>query len=346
MLSSRALAFAALSTLAAGCAAPPAPPPSAAAGPEVTPIALPAGAPGIGFDDLQFSAKHGVMAPAGRSGLLDLVDPATQRVSSIGGFTVEEKYDGGHDTGITSVDEGAGFLFVVDRSNKKLSVIDPDKRAAVASAALAEGPDYVRWVAPTKELWVTEPDAEQIEVFSLDTSAAPRLTKAATIKVPKGPESLVVDAARGRAYANSWKRETFALDLRARAVVATWPNACQKSRGLAFDGDHMVFVGCAEGGAVALDVTSGRELGAAPSGDGVDIIAYSPSRRHLYVPGGKARTLTIMAVSANGWLTPLGTVPTAPKAHCATTDDRGTVYVCDPDHGQLLAIRDPYVPSR
>ncbi|MFT3763957.1 MAG: hypothetical protein QM820_00290 [Minicystis sp.] len=287
------------------------------------------------------------MVPAGRAGILAFINPATRQVSSsIGGFTADPKYDGGHDTGITSVDEGAGLLFVVDRSTKKLSVIDPGKRAVVATAPLAEGPDYVRYVAPTSELWVTEPDAEQLEVFALATGDVPRVTRTTVIKFHKGPEELVVDAARGRAYANSWKSETFAVDLRSHAVVATWKNACKKARGVAFDpAAGFLFMGCSEGGAVALDVTTGREVGAAPGGEGVDIIAYSPSRRHLYVPGGKSRTMTIMAVSQKGSLTPLGTVPTADKAHCVTTDDRGTTYVCDPDHGQLLAIRDPFVPS-
>ena len=35
-------------------------------------------------------------------------------------------------------------------------------------------------------------------------------------------------------------------------------------------------------------------------------------------------------------------VPTTAGAHCATTDQRGHVYVCDPSHGLLLVIADPY----
>lgn len=316
------------------------------AGPAVAPVAIPGGLPGIGFDDLRFSTTHGVLAPAGRAGVLALIQPDTRQASTIGGFTADPKYDGHHDTGITSADEGAGLLFVVDRSSKKLSVVDPGKGAVIASADLAAGPDYVRYVALTGELWVTEPDAEQLEIFSLSTAGAVRVTRAAAIKFHKGPEELVVDSARGRAYANSWKSETFAVDLRSRSITATWKNACKKSRGVAFEpAAGFLFIGCSEGGAVTLDVNTGRQVGAAPAGEGVDIIAYSPSRRHLYVPGGKARTMTIMAVSKGGFLTPLGAVPTAEKAHCVTTDDRGTAYVCDPDHGQLLAIRDPFVPS-
>src|SRR6267142_3892860 len=44
----------------------------------LTPVELPAGGPGIGFDDLRFSAAlKRLLVPAGRSGNLDLIDPAT-----------------------------------------------------------------------------------------------------------------------------------------------------------------------------------------------------------------------------------------------------------------------------
>ena len=46
-------------------------------------LALPGGDGGIGFDDLMFSpALHRVLAPAGRTGKLDLIDPNTRKVES------------------------------------------------------------------------------------------------------------------------------------------------------------------------------------------------------------------------------------------------------------------------
>ena len=61
-------------------------------------------------------------------------------------------------------------------------------------------PDYVRYVAPTHEVWVTEPREHRIEIFSLDQKLTP--THAAFIDISGGPESLLVDRATGRAYAN------------------------------------------------------------------------------------------------------------------------------------------------
>ncbi len=47
------------------------------------------------------------------------------------------------------------------------------------------------------------------------------------------------------------------------------------------------------------------------------------------------------AVGARGELAPVSTVATAREAHCVTADDRGDVYVCDPEHGRLLLFHDP-----
>jgi hypothetical protein len=318
---------------------------SSPAGTPSQPISLPQGAPGIGFDDLRFSPDLGkVLVPAGRSGFIDLVDPGTGAVSTIGGLSASARFQGGHDFGVTSVDQGRRWLYATDRTSLKLHVIDPGSRSIVASSPLAASPDYVRWVAPTGEVWVTEPDAEQIEVFSApaDGTSVPR--QLALIKVAGGPESLEVDSTRGRAYAHLWKGATVAIDLRSRAIAATWPNACEGSRGLALDEPlGWLFAGCSEGAAVVLDVgRGGARLSKVAAGAGVDIIAYAPALRHLYLPGGKSATMAILGVSAKGQLSVLGTVPTAPGAHCVTADTNGSAYVCDPDRGQLLRYRDPH----
>src|SRR5947199_3920280 len=72
--------------------------PSVPAG--LTAIPLPDGRPGIGFDDLRFSPVLGrVLAPAGRTGNLDLIDPVSHAVTAIGGFSTGIAFLGGHDEG-------------------------------------------------------------------------------------------------------------------------------------------------------------------------------------------------------------------------------------------------------
>jgi hypothetical protein len=321
--------------------------PVADAGAQAVP--MPGGAGGVGFDDLAFARSlRRVLAPAGRTGRLVLVDPASRAPTVIAGFAASSKWGGGHDEGVTSADEGRGFVFATDRTAKKLFVVDPAAMKIVASAALAAGPDYVRFVAATSEVWVTEPDADRIEVFSLPPTGVPTPAHAASIPVPGGPESLVIDGKRNRAYTHLWKAKTIAIDLRTRATAATWDNGCVDSRGIALDEERgWLIAGCAEGKATLLDAGhDGARLGALADGSGVDVIAYNPALRHVYLPGARSRTMAIVGLAPTGAPTLLGRVTTAAGAHCVAADDLGNAWVCDPAHGQLLLFHDPYPASK
>lgn len=319
---------------------------TAIAKPEIakpTKLVLPGGDGGIGFDDLVFStALHRVLAPAGRTGKLDLIDPKTQKVDSIAGFSAAaDKFGGGHGEGTTSADVGGGFIFASDRSRTEVEIVDPKTSKIVGNVKLAGGPDYVRWVEPANEVWVTEPGKKQIELFALDKG---KLVHKGAIDVPGGPESLVIDLARGRAYTHTWDDASVAIEIATHKEVARWNNGCKSSRGIALDEKRgLLFVGCDEGKATVLDVAhDGKQLGSAGTGKGVDIIAYSPGLAHLYVPGGESATLTILGVAAGGKLDVLGSVAVAVGSHCVAADDLGHAYVCDPKQGALLVVTDPY----
>lgn len=312
-------------------------------------VALPRGEGGIGFDDLRYSQRLGrVLVPAGRTGNLCLVDPESGAVETIPGFGQAEGFAGGHGDGTTSVDEGAGLLFAIDRTRKEVVVADPIARKIVSTAPLAGSPDYVRYVAETRELWVTEPDAEQIEIFDASGSPSSPPRAVARIAVPGGPESLVVDATRHRAYTHLWEGTTLAIDLAGRKIAARWPNGCGGSRGIALDeAKGFLFVGCAEGRAAVLDVAhDGKELSHAATGAGVDIVDYDPASGHLYVPGAKSATLSILGVSGDGRLAVLGSAEVAEGSHCVATDGQGRAFVGDPKHGRLIVIRDTFPSSR
>jgi hypothetical protein len=299
-------------------------------------IDLPNGRPGVGFDDLAYSAAlKRIIVPAGRSGNIDLIDPETRGITVIPGFSSSATDGKGHDFGVTSADAGeGGLLYATDRTTGELDVVNVSARKIVARVKLASGPDYVRYVSSTNEAWVSEPDAEQIEIFSLGADkASPKAS--ATIHVSGGPESLVIDTGRKRAYTNLWKGSTLAIDLQSRETVSRWLNHCAGSRGLALDREHdVLFVGCSEGKAVALH--GGVIVAEETTGVGVDIIDYNAGR--LFVPAAKAANLTIFSSDAGGKLTRRDTVDTAAGAHCVAADSHGRGFVCDPGHGRLLVV--------
>jgi hypothetical protein len=301
---------------------------------------------GIGFDDLGFAAgARKVLAPAGRTGRLDLIDPDAKAVTAVDGFTSSSgAYGGGHGQGTTSADEGRGLVFAIDRGARSLDVVDPSAHAIVAQAKLGGGPDYVRWVEATGEIWVSEPDSHVIEVFALPAGPKPTPVHETNIRVDGGPESLVIDSKRKRAFSNLWSDSSVVVDVKSHAVVATWPNGCEGSRGIALDVERgFLFVGCEEGKLVVLDVDhGGRPLGSVRSGAGVDVIAYSPSLAHAYLPGAESATMAIVGIAPTGVPAVLGVVRTAGGAHCVAADDRDQAWVCDPDRGRLLVFKDRF----
>jgi hypothetical protein len=330
----------------------------AVATPQGTTVPIPDGAGGIGFDDLRYSPQlHRVLAPAGRTGALALVDPDSLAVTTIADFRASPTWTGGHDDGPTSVDEGAGLLFVTDRTAGKLFAVDPTTAKIVASASVASTPDYVRWVQATGEVWITEPDSSQLEIFAFSATqagqggqgtAGPTLASVATIAFANGPESLVVDQAAGRAYAHRWQNTSVVLDVRARAVVAEWPNGCTTaSRGLALDAARGFFMaGCSDGTLSVLDIAQdGKMVSSIAEGSDVDVIGYSPTLGHVYQAGSGCSCLVILGVSGAGQVTLLGQLDAPATTHCATADDRGHAWVCDPQGGQLFRITDPYPAS-
>lgn len=306
------------------------------------PVPLPGGEGGIGLDDLAFPpGLRQVVVPAGRTGKIVLFDPQSRKAREIGGFKSTPPGNGSHDAGPTSADEGKGYLFASDRTAKRLVVIDPAKGAIVGGAPLGGSPDYVRYVATTNEVWVTEPDKDGIEIFSLSSAMPPVPAHAAFLSVPGGPESLVIDTRRKVGYANLWKNSTVVIDLAGRKIIQTWPNGCQGSRGLALDAPKgHLFVGCAEGGADFIEITHHAIMDRFRFGSGTDIIAYNPTLNHLYVPAAKTGQMAIVGITRDGALKLLATSDTAVGAHCAVADDQKQVWVCDPKGGRVLVVKD------
>jgi len=305
-------------------------------------IDLPDGSAGIGFDDLQYAPELGrLLVPAGRTGRLDLVDPATGAIEEVTGFSADAHFGGGHGEGTTSAVHGDGWIFAIDRTAHRLDIVNPATRAIVAHTRLAADPDYVRWVAARREVWVTEPDAEQIEVFALAAGTPPAATATARIRVPGGPESLVIEPATGRAYTHLWEGRSVAIDLTSRKIVADWANGCRGSRGIAVDAERgWLLVGCSEGRVVALALADGRQLGAVDVGAGVDIIAYDPAARRVYAPGARAGTVAVVEVATSGALSVVAELPGAAGSHCAVGAG-GRVWICDPAHGRLIEVTAP-----
>jgi hypothetical protein len=233
-------------------------------------------------------------------------------------------------------------LYVTDRTRGTLVAVDPGAKSIEGGTALSAEPDYVHFVESTHELWVTEPAADRIEVFKLDADGVP--VSDGFISVENGPESIVVDAARGRVYTHRWQKSTVAIDVATRAIVAEWPNGCMASRGIALDEARgWLFSGCHEGTAAVLDVEhDGAIISMFARGSGFDVIGYDPVLRHLDLAGGSCGCLIMLGVTSQGQLQLLERVEAPSSTHCVTADDAHHAWVCDPVGGRLLRVDDPH----
>lgn len=317
-----------------------APPPPVDAG--AAPVALPTGSGGIGFDDLRFSGDlSAILVPAGRTGNLDLVDPSTELVTSISGFSTSATYSGDNSFGATSADEGNGIIYVTDRTAKTLSVVDPSSSSIVATAMLAGTPGYVRYVAPTNEVWVTEPQQSQIEIFSLAASAMTAPSHAAFVSVPNGPESLEIDVTTKTAYTNA-TTATVAVDLVMRAVTGTWPNGCMTAKGIAVDqAEGWIMAACAEGTLTVLS-TAGVKLGSVTTLAGCNQVSYDAVEERLYVASSTASAVAVVQLASTGAPSIAGSIQATGSGGCAVTGGAGAVFVCAPAQGDLLFVHDPF----
>lgn len=310
-------------------------------------VPMPDGTVGIGFDDLQYSATlDRVVAPAGRAGYVGLVDPATEAVTRLGQFSTLDSYAGGHDFGTTSAIEVEGMIYAIDRETLQLVQLDADTGATVSMIALTGAPDYVRYAKATRELWITQPSGgSRFQIVKVTEDTPPVMQDDGVLAVAGGPESFVLNETGDTGYTNTFLGTTIAIDIATRTLSAPWSNGCSISLGIAFDAVHQrVFVGCAEGKAVALDAVDGTELSTLTVGAGVDIISYNPMLSHLYLNGSTMGQLTVADVTDMGELSELMVLETAPSTNssCVLGDPHGNIWVCDANAGQLFRITDSF----
>ncbi len=181
-----------------------------------------------------------------------------------------------------------------------------------------EGPDAIYYDRATQRVFAF--NGRSHDVTAIDAASG---TLAGTIALAGKPESAAGDG-EGRLYVNLEDRGSIAaLDARSLAVTAVWPVAgCEDPSGLALDArGRRLFAACGNGVMAVLDAHSGRLLGSAPIGSGVDFAAYDPGARLAFASCGEG-VLTAVTVTAAGTVQVAQSVPTRPGARTMALDER------------------------
>jgi DNA-binding beta-propeller fold protein YncE len=311
-------------------------------------LALPSGGvEGIGMDYIAYDPATGfVWVPAGNMGAVDVVDTATGKVKPLTGFaTAEEEGPGRKRTaGPSSVTVGAGVVYVGNRADSSVCVIEARSLRRGPCVHLDSMPDGLAYVSSSKEVWVTTPRDGSVRVLDAAT-----LEQKARLAFAGQPEGFAVDERRGRFYTNLEDRDrTLAIDLKTRETIAAWKPACGEEgpHGLRVDeGTGFLLVACSARAEVLDGARGGAILSSIETGDGVDDIDYVPATHLLYVAAAKDARLTIAKLDANGRLTITAAVPTQLGARNGVVGRGGVVYLA---HSGLVTLNDlvVVVPTR
>jgi DNA-binding beta-propeller fold protein YncE len=126
------------------------------------------------------------------------------------------------------------------------------------------------------------------------------------------------------------KHEVAVLDLAGGKVVRRiLMKGCEDPSGIAFDAqDGLLASVCGNGVTKILHAADGTEVATLKTGLGSDGLIFDESRKLLFVPAGKAGTLTVVALSGDKAPKVLQTVTTAPSARLGALDAKtGRLYL-------------------
>ena len=335
----------------------------------------------ISFDDIVYDAHlRRVIIPAGETGQVALIDPTNLQVQLLSGFS--RQVDPANPViGASAVAVAGNFLYGLDQESKSIKTIELSSGNLVASTPLQAAAEYIRFISATNELWVTEKELNQIEIFSISGDDPPVPISTGVISVPNGPEALIIDDQRGLAFTNRPNQSlTDVIQVMTHRVIAQWGNGCASAKGMAIDEkDGYLFVACEEGKLVLMDINNdGYQITSQNYGGELDSVVYNPNLHHVYLPSSASGVVAIfqlqrllvtpepihtnasgatpvVSLTAIQGLTPtpdlktsiflLGTADTNLKAKCVTTDETNGIWVCDPQNGHIFVIHDTFPDS-
>jgi len=296
------------------------------------PLALPAPAPVV--MDYLVADGNRVWVPAGNTGKVFVLEAG--KFATVDGFPTKEGRNG-RLMGPSSVTVGEGAVYVGNRGDSKICAIDARSLEKKGCAELPGMPDGTFYVATTKEVWVTTPRDNTIQILDVKNPLAPKLV--GKIALESGPEGYAVDASKGVVYTNLEEKDrTLAIDAKTRKVESNWDSGCGKEgpRGLAIDVDrNVLFVACAVAGVNAVQAKTGARLGHVEAGEGVDNIDYLSAKRLLYISAGRSEKLTVAHLEEGGALKQVSSEKVGKGCRVVVATQDGTAYAADSAGGQL-----------
>jgi DNA-binding beta-propeller fold protein YncE len=190
--------------------------------------------------------------------------------------------------------------------------------------ATGENPDAIIYDSATHRVFSFNGRGRNATVIDVKTDAV-----IGTIPLDAKPEFAVSDG-KGRIYVNLEDKSSIAqIDAQRLTVTAVWPIAgCEEPSGLAIDlVGQRLYAGCDNKVMAVIDSTSGRTLGTAPIGGGVDAANYDAGVHLAFASCGEG-VLTAVATGADG----------APEVAQSLTTQRGARTMALDQHAHRIFL--------
>ncbi len=159
-----------------------------------------------------------------------------------------------------------------------------------------ENPDVILYDAPTHRVFSFNGRGRNVTAVDATTD-----TVLGTITLDAKPESAVSDG-KGHVYVNLEDKSSVAvIDPAHLSVTSVWPLAgCQEPSGLAIDAARgYLFPACDNKVMAVVDASSGKVLGTAPIGEGVDGAGFDPATNLAFASCGEG-VLTVVRAGKSG----------------------------------------------
>jgi DNA-binding beta-propeller fold protein YncE len=159
-----------------------------------------------------------------------------------------------------------------------------------------ENPDVILYDAPSHRVFSFNGRGRNVTAVDATTD-----TVLGTIALDAKPEFAVSDG-KGHVYVNLEDKSSLAvIDPVRLTVTSVWPIAgCQEPSGLAIDAARgLLFPACDNKVMAVVDASSGKVLGTAPIGDGVDGADFDPATNLAFASCGEG-VLTVVRAGKSG----------------------------------------------
>lgn len=210
---------------------------------------------------------------------------------------------------------GRGFVSA-GRANSVV-VFDRDslKRLGVWKTT-GENPDAILYDPHSRHVFTFNGRGKNATVFDASSGEV-----VATIDLGGKPEFAATDQ-RGRVYVNiEDTNELAVIDVKRNVVEKRWKlTGCDGPSGLAIDRlRHRLFSVCSNETMVVSDAETGKVVGSAPIGKGVDGVAYDSGKNLAFASNGRDGTITVVRGTD---LKVAETIPSARGARTIAVDEK------------------------